>query len=120
MQNIIENEWNWPEDLDALIAAPRHHKLLFENEIVRIIYAFISPGDTTEIHTHKWPASLYILSWSDFVRYDKDYNVLLDSRSLSMESLSGKVIWSEPLTLHALKNVGNTDLHVIATEIKQK
>lgn len=27
MENII---WQWSEDLDALTAAPEHHKLLFE------------------------------------------------------------------------------------------
>jgi|SRR5450432_2888893 hypothetical protein len=120
MQNTTENKWPWTEDLDALKAAPQHHKLLFENESVRVIDARISPGDMTKIHTHKWPASLYILSWSDFIRYDKDDKILLDSRSLSMEPLIGKAMWSDPLTPHALKNVGTTDLHVISVEIKQK
>ena len=79
MQNNTENKWAWPEDLDALQAAPQHHRLLFENENVRVIDACISPGDITATHTHKWPASLYVLSWSNFIRYDKDDNILPDS-----------------------------------------
>ena len=42
--------------------------------------ARIAPGDRTPVHTHRWPAVLYVLSWSDFVRYDDKGEVLLDSR----------------------------------------
>src|SRR5213595_1589895 len=70
----------WPAGLDALIAAPQHHKLLFENESVRVLDANIPAGEITALHTHRFPASLYIISWSDFVRYDAEGNVLLDSR----------------------------------------
>ena len=35
------NKEQSPDDLDALIAAPQHHKLLFENEFVRVLDAKI-------------------------------------------------------------------------------
>jgi len=83
MQNIYEeNVWTRPDEFDALTAAPQHHKLLFENEFVRLLDANIPPGEITNVHTHHYPASLYIISWSDFIRYDADGNVMLDSRSL--------------------------------------
>ena len=118
MQNKSESNWPWPEELDALKAAPQHHKLLFENESVRVVDACIPPGDITQIHTHKWPSSVYILSWSDFIRYDKEGNILLDSRNLAVSPASATALWSEPLIPHALKNIGATDLHVISVEIK--
>ena len=118
MQTNKQTEWQWPEELDALIAAPQHHKLLFENETVRVIDARIPPGEITNVHTHKWPASLYIISWSEFIRYDKDGNILLDSRNLSKQPSPATALWSEPLIPHALKNTGNNSLHVISVEIK--
>ena len=118
MQNITDSKWLWPEEMDALKAAPLHHKLLFENENVRVLDTCIAPGDITEVHTHKWPASLYIISWSDFIRYDKDGNVLLDSRNLTAPPAPATASWSEPLIPHALKNIGVTDLHVLSVEIK--
>ncbi len=118
MQNNKQKEWPWPEELDALIAAPQHHKLLFENETVRVLDACIPAGEITNVHTHKWPASLYIISWCEFIRYDKDGNVLLDSRNLSKQPSPSTVLWSEPLVPHALKNTGNNPLHVISVEIK--
>ena len=118
MQKNPESNWPWPEELDALKAAPQHHKLLFENECIRVLDTCIPPGDITEIHTHKWPSSLYIISWSHFIRYDKDGNILLDSRTLAASPAPATALWSDPLIPHALKNIGAADLHVISVEIK--
>jgi isopentenyldiphosphate isomerase len=118
MQRSSENKWPWPEELDALKAAPQHHKLLFENQVVRVLDTRIPPAETTAVHTHKWPASLYVISWSDFIRYDGEDNVLLDSRALTKPPSPSSALWTEPVTPHALKNVGSKDLHVISCEIK--
>lgn len=109
----------WPDGLDALIASPQHHKLLFENELVRVLDTNIAPGETTNVHTHKYPASLYFLSWSDFIRYDAEGNVLLDSRTMEKTPAIGSALWSNPLPAHALKNIGANNLHVLCVEIKQ-
>lgn len=106
------------DELDALIAAPQHHKLLFENEFVRVLDANIPAGEITNVHTHQYPAILYFISWSDFIRYDADGNVLLDSRSLEKPFANGTSVWSDPLPAHALRNIGENDLHVISVEIK--
>jgi quercetin dioxygenase-like cupin family protein len=118
MSNHTKEEWIWPEELDALVADPIHHRLLFENERVRILDTFIPPGAVTELHTHKWPSSLYIVSWSDFIRYDKDGNTVLDSRNIKSTSAAGSALWSEPLVPHVLKNIGAADIHIISVEIK--
>jgi len=68
--NKEKNLQQFPDVLDALIASPQHHKLLFENEFVRVLDANIPAGEITNLHTHKYPASLYFISWSDFIRYD--------------------------------------------------
>ena len=90
----------WPAALDALIAAPAHHTLLFENDQVRVLDTFIAPGDRTPVHTHRWLAALYIQSWSAFVRYDPEGNVLVDSRENPALSAPGPVLWSAPLPPH--------------------
>jgi quercetin dioxygenase-like cupin family protein len=117
MNAAITNN-QWPAELDALIAAPQHHTLLFENEFVRVLDTNIKPGEQTNIHTHQHPAALYILSWSDFIRYDMDGNVLVDSKALGLNFSSGTSIWTKALTPHSLRNIGDNDLHVISVEIK--
>jgi hypothetical protein len=118
MQENSTTNWTWPEELDALTAAPQHHRLLLENDIVRVIDTRIPPGEITGVHTHKWPASLYILSWSQFIRYDNDGKVVFDSRDLSQPPAPGTALWSSSLPPHALENIGLTDLHIISVEIK--
>ncbi|MDP4262524.1 MAG: hypothetical protein Q8941_08330 [Bacteroidota bacterium] len=115
-----EQPVSWAKELDALTAAPGHHKLLFENEFVRVLDTCIPPGEMTAVHTHQWPASLYILSWSDFIRYDADGNVLLDSTTLPKTPPQSTALWSEPLAPHALKNTGTKELHIICVEIKKR
>ena len=110
---------SWPAELDALVAAPAHHTLLLENESVRVLDTCIRAGDRTPVHTHRWPAALYIISWSVFVRYDAEGGVLLDSREVPELSAPPPVLWSTPLPPHALENVGETDLHIISVEVKQ-
>ena len=109
---------SWPADLDALIAAPTHHTLLFENAAVRVLDTRIPAGGRTPVHCHRWPSVLHVLSWSSFVRRDQQDAVMLDSRVLPQLTDSPGTFWSPPLMAHSLENVGATDLRVIAVEVK--
>ena len=108
----------WPKSLDAMAAAPDHHSVLLENDVVRVLDTRLAPGERTPVHTHPWPSVLYVMSWSDFVRYDSNGNVLLDSRTFTSKPEAGTTLWSAPLGPHSAKNVGEQDLHVIAIELK--
>jgi hypothetical protein len=110
-------DWSWPDELDALIAAPQYHVLLFENEQVRVLDTNIPPGHTVPLHTHQWPSVLYILSWDDFVRRDGEGKIVLDSRASGMPPMKG-ALWSEPFPPHSLENVGGTEIRVISVELK--
>lgn len=107
-----------PESLDALAAAPDHHRLLLENAAVRVLDTRIAPGERTPIHTHTWPAVHYVVSWSAFVRRDEHGDVLVDSAAIGLRVEPGCSFWGEPLPPHSLENVGTTPLHIISTELK--
>ena len=104
--------------LDAMTAAPDHHDVLLENERVRVLDTRLGPGESTPVHTHCWPAVLYVLGWSDFIRHDADGNVILDSRAKAMKPAIGSALWSGPLQPHFVTNVGDGELHIIAIELK--
>lgn len=70
------------------------------------------------VHTHRWPCTMYVISYSDLVRYDDKGKVLLNSRTLEKEPAPGQALWSDPLPPHSLTNVGSSDLRVITVEIK--
>jgi hypothetical protein len=118
-------EWMWPwiigrmanHPFDAMTAAPGHHAVLFENGRVRILDTKVAPGERTPLHAHEWPAALYVLSWSDFIRRGDTGAVLVDSREHSAPDI-GAGLWIESLPPHSVENIGSTDLHIIAIEVK--
>src|SRR5579862_9057686 len=105
-----ESTQEWPPGMDALVAAPSHHRLKMENEHVRVLETRIEPGDTVPMHTHQWPATNYVLSWSDFIRRDENGQVLLDTKASGVKLEPGQAVWAAPLPLHTLENVGSGTL----------
>ena len=69
----VHQPWPWPDELDALIAAPAFHENLFENDLVRYLEVIIRPGDFVPVHTHRWPSVIYVRSTSDFIRRDGEW-----------------------------------------------
>jgi len=109
---------SWPPELDALIAAPEHHRLRFENDRVRVLDTVIPAGETTRLHTHRWPAVYLVASSSPLVRRDADGNVLLDTRDAPDTPRPDGPVWSDPIGPHTLENVGTREIRLVSIEIK--
>lgn len=107
------------DPLDALIASPEHHRLILENDKVRVVETLIPAGERTAIHTHQWEGVLHVRSWSDFVRRDDHDNVLVDTRTNEALRNPAEVIWGPALPPHSLENVGSQTLRIIAVELKE-
>lgn len=112
----MSKPWPWPPELDALIAAPKHHTLILENERMRLLDTRIPVGDTVPVHTHRWPGVYYTIRFSHFVRRDGEGNVLFDSRTLDRPMPSAAFL--ENLPPHSVENVGEQDVHLVSVEIK--
>jgi quercetin dioxygenase-like cupin family protein len=108
----------WPAHLDAIIAAPAHHRLLLENERVRVLETRIEPGETVPLHTHQWPAVFSIQSQGHLIRRDERGEVTFDSRTAARAAGAGEAVWSPALAPHTLENVGTSLIHVISVEVK--
>jgi quercetin dioxygenase-like cupin family protein len=118
MQNKDSDKW-LPESLDGPIAAPEHHKVVFENDVVRVVEFRCGPGEKVPIHSHKWPCANYVISLSDFVSYDAGGGLKSDSRSGNTEIKEGEVFWLPAYPPpHSVENIGNGAMHGIAVEIK--
>ncbi|HEY0311965.1 MAG TPA: hypothetical protein VGC56_05665 [Allosphingosinicella sp.] len=106
------------DPLVAMVAAPDHHHVLLENDQVRVLDTRLGPGERTPVHAHGCPSSLYVMSWSDFVRRDADGKVLVDCRASDSRPAAGDALWSAPLPPHWVENVGDRELRIIAVELK--
>lgn len=109
----------WPEELDALNAAPANHRVLLENEHVRVLETAVPVSTATPVHTHRWASVEYVVSATSIVRSDGDGNVIFDSRT-GAGLRPDDVLWSEPLPPHSVENVGDSDLRVIMVELKDR
>lgn len=104
--------------LDAVAASPEHHEVLLENDRVRVLETLIRPGEETAAHTHVWGGYLYILSWSDCIRYEDQREAVMNSRQAGFSPRAGTAVWAAPLPPHSLRDVGQQNLHVILTEFE--
>jgi hypothetical protein len=118
MTSSTPTTWPWPDNLDAVVAAPEFHSVLFEDERVRVLDGRVKPGEIVPVHTHRWAGVLYILGSSDFVRRDPDGVVLFDTRVSGTPPSLGAASWGMPLTPHSFENVGSTDFHTLTVEMK--
>ncbi len=107
--------------LDAMIAAPQHHKILFEDERVRVIELKVKPGEIVPVHTHRWASLNYVINHSDFLSCDVEGNVKVDSRTAEADIKQGAIFYLPPYPpLHSVENIGSQELHGITVELKNQ
>jgi hypothetical protein len=51
-----DNPATWDLALDAVVAAPRHHRVLFENDNLRVLEVTLEHLDEEPVHHHRWPS----------------------------------------------------------------
>jgi hypothetical protein len=114
----------WPPELDAVVAAPKHHKVLFENERLRVLEVTLEPQDEEPVHHHRWP-SVFVLDQIEPPVHDfaPDGTQLPPNRDVikALESWDGKgclVVHMAPQPPGRVLNASPTTVHGIRIEMK--
>ena len=96
---------------DVVRVSPETHRVLLENDRVRVLAVQAKPGEKVTMHSH--PAGiLYYLSDAKLkITYP-------DGKTEERQVKSGTAVWSEAMT-HAVENVGTTELDEVHTELKR-
>ena len=111
---------DWPKDQDAVAAAPKNHKILLENENVRVLQVTLKPGEVEPVHHHQWHSVLYIQSAGDFIDRDGAGNVIFDTRTLKTPLKFPMTMWKDPEAPHSVENLSKTiTLRLIRVEMKK-
>ena len=58
----------WPQTMDTLLAAPASHRVLLQNDRVRVLEVVIEPGAREPEHTHR-AVSVMIIDEPARIRY---------------------------------------------------
>jgi hypothetical protein len=46
----------WDPAFDAVTAAPKNHKVVFENARLRVLEVTLESGEEEALHHHRWPS----------------------------------------------------------------
>jgi len=74
--NLSPNSATHP--FDPMAKSPDHHRVLLENDKIRVLDTKVASGERTPVHAHEWPAALY----------------------------AGAALWTNPIGPHYVENVG--------------
>lgn len=114
----------WDPSLDAVTAAPDHHKVIFENDKLRVLEVTLEPNDEEPLHHHRWPSVFVLDELHDKVRDISPEGVELPPSRDVIEAIeawdgqSSLVVNMAPQPLGRVLNKGNTVIHGIRIEIK--
>ncbi|HLX83422.1 MAG TPA: hypothetical protein VKR59_05970 [Terriglobales bacterium] len=99
---------DFPNGFDAVQAAPKSHRVVFENAFVRVLEVSVSPGTTVPMHHHRWPSLL--LSWdtggkSPHIHYRRPDGSVRDIPSTNQTTHPGawNVKWMKPEPMHEVE-----------------
>jgi hypothetical protein len=81
------------------------------NDQVRVLEYRLKPGEKEVMHSH---SAGVVYGFNEA----KTKATLPDGKVTDSTGKAGDVFWRNPIT-HALENIGNTDVHALAVELKK-
>ena len=94
---------------DAVAVAPDIHRVIVENQYVRVLETRLRPGQQVAMHSH--PARVVVALDHSRVRVTAQ-----DRRTEIVDHKPGEIIWSDP-TVHSLEAI-SAEMHEIEMELK--
>jgi predicted metal-dependent enzyme (double-stranded beta helix superfamily) len=118
MSSDLGETADWPPEGDGVAAAPNNHRVLLENENMRVLEVTLQPGERENVHHHQWPSVMVIDSRPNYVNYDKDGNIIRPAIEVSANPEMPIVARLPPQAAHSVLNTGSTPFHAIRIEYK--
>ncbi|WEK36371.1 MAG: hypothetical protein P0Y53_02560 [Candidatus Pseudobacter hemicellulosilyticus] len=125
--SAISKNWNWPDSLDAVAAAPASHLIVHEDSAVRILQVICPPGDEERIHTHRYRSTIWFTQSAHFIFYNyavdaNNHLVKKDSFEVNgfPEEVLNKGQMVDPEHPHSIKNIGTDTFMAYRIEYKKE
>jgi hypothetical protein len=110
-----DDGWPWPDALDACIAAPDSHRVIFENDNTRVLEVSIHPGVREPLHTHR-SSSLMIVDRPARIRYYT--RAVLSFETPPNAPSERRISWPEPEPPHSVENIDVQPYHAYRIEFR--
>ena len=112
-------ECAWPASMDAVAAAPRNHRVLLDNDRVRVLEITVAPGEREPVHAHCLPAVSYVMYEGKNRDYDGQGNLVSEVKESPPASQFPMTSWTDPVAPHAVENLDTRPIHSLHIELKQ-
>jgi hypothetical protein len=112
-------ECSWPAELDAVVAAPKNHKVVLENNRVRVLDVTVAPGEREAIHAHCLPSVMYVTYEGIDRNYDAQGQLIGEQKVAPPLSTFPQVYWLESTPPHAIENLDVQPIHLLRVELKR-
>jgi len=107
---IIFSGYNFAQD--AVKVDPKHYKVEFENDQVRVLRITIGPGEKTTMHSHPEGMVIFLSDANGKFTYP-------DGKTEDRDFKKGFFGWV-PATTHLGENIGDKPFELIQIEMKKK
>jgi hypothetical protein len=114
-----QESWTHPESLDAVIAAPNNHRILLENDRVRVLEVIVPPHRREPVHTHRWASVLHIDMPSRIRYYNSTGRMVREGGFVKRNEMRPTTLWMNPEEPHAVENISDIPFHAIRVELKR-
>jgi hypothetical protein len=131
---IAGSDWPWPDSLDEVKAAPKNHRIIYEDDRVRLLEVILWPNEFENLHTHKLPSVMFGSNNGDTssfdiiyyrYRYDPSEQQYVVRDSTIQHSRGTKASETDighlrkPEGPHAIKNLSNVKVDIYRLEFKK-
>jgi len=119
-------KWTWPDKLDAVVAAPKNHQIIYEDSNVRVLQVICPPGNEEPVHTHQYKSTMWFTHSARFIYYT--YGTGKSGRLVKKDSVEVKGFPDEALNKgqtvdregpHSIKNISTDTLKAYRIEYKK-
>src|SRR5215207_11351683 len=97
------DETEWPPHLEALVAAPANHRLLHEDDGMRVLEVMVEPGERENLHHHRWPSIMVVLARPNYVNRDAKGNVIPPAGGTPADLVLPRAVRLPPQATHAVE-----------------
>lgn len=102
------------DDRPVPVYAEPRHRLVFDDQVMRVLNLLLPPGETTRFHTHDQPIVYITLSDARVRARSPGGDWVTDERPLEPRgSVLTNINYLERPETHQVSNVGETDLHLV-------
>lgn len=107
----------WPKERDAVQAAPKNHRVIYESDELRVLEVTVTAGEREIAHHHQWPSVMVVDQRPSYVNYDKDGKAILPAVGPAPELPIMVRLPAQPE--HAIHNTDTRPFHAIRIEYKK-